>query len=147
MSDDSEESALPFPIRSFGSFIFVCVLSLFWWSAIPFHWFEPFSMGDKSTMQGVIAAWPMYLWGGGLNLFAFFATNNYREDPIDMFVAGTAKSILAGVLEEISFRWWLCLWSNCRGNCRGKGGKLYLLRLLLSRTNSLVLLELRRTPC
>ncbi|MBI2030726.1 hypothetical protein HYT05_03820 [Candidatus Kaiserbacteria bacterium] len=59
-----------------------------------------------SLWEAVIGAWPIYLWGAGLTaLVAFTRWNGYTAQPIHIFTKGFLVSLLAGVLEEIWYRW------------------------------------------
>lgn len=67
-------------------------------------------MGSGTTWEGVKSAWPIYLWGGGLTALVCILTSNERKlnkDAEEIIIVGTITSVLAGVLEEISFRWWI----------------------------------------
>lgn len=59
-----------------------------------------------SLFQAIIGAWPIYLWGTGLTaLIAFTQWNGYTSKPIHLFTKGFIISLLAGVLEEVWYRW------------------------------------------
>ena len=67
-----------------------------WWVPVgnPFDWIK--------------AAWPIFLWGMGFTFIASASTKNKLEDNLNAeenFKNNIQKSILAGVFEEILFRW------------------------------------------
>lgn len=89
------------------SFIIVGILVFFWPSLI-----EPFSFFEFWTIKGslwaaVKNAWPIYFWGISVTTVMFVIKRDSLpgEDPIDILLNGTVMSILAGILEEIAFRW------------------------------------------
>lgn len=58
--------------------------------------------------QAVYNAWPMYVWGAGLTLFAIiFLGQREYGGKIELLFSGFFKSVFAGVVEEICFRWLL----------------------------------------
>lgn len=104
--DDKSEWFLS---SALSSFILVAIVKFFWSSITPFGLFEVWHMGHGSTWDGVKAAWPIYLWGCGLTTLVCVCTSNSRStnrNAEDIIGVGTLLSVMAGVTEEIAFRWW-----------------------------------------
>ncbi len=92
-------------------FAFTCMggLVIFWPGLIaPFSFFEFWRIkGDFYEI--VWSAWPLYLWGFGTTMILLLSSSiNATPGTFgEKFVDGTVQSALAGVLEEIAFRWLL----------------------------------------
>lgn len=74
---------------------------------IPFRIFE-FWTSKGSVLDWLYAAWPIFAWAIGLNvLYRALTRNTPFENRLaeELFWLGAGQSILAGVLEEILFRW------------------------------------------
>ncbi len=107
--DTEDEKDDNFIKLAFGSFLVVVIVMIFWRNCIPYSLFEVWYMGKGSTIAGIMASWPIFLWGGGLTFLACSLTNNERKInkyAEDIITKGTVVSIIAGVFEEICFRWW-----------------------------------------
>lgn len=108
MSDSNNEaSVMPWLILVFKVFLVFGGLVFFWPSLIePFRYFQFWPL-KGSFWEAVKGAWPWYLWGVGATFFfMLFRRVEYTFDtPMDKFISGTWKSIRAGVLEEMAFRW------------------------------------------
>lgn len=108
LKDDKKESH--FLISAFVAFCFIALLKSFWTDVIPFGLFEVWSMGTGSTWEGVKAFWPAYLWAAALTLIVSFITLNdpkVNRNAESILFGGTVVSVMAGLLEEIAFRWWI----------------------------------------
>jgi hypothetical protein len=112
MSDSNEEKRDDWVSASIGAFIFIGTLVFFWPSLIkPFSFFE-FWVIKGDLWQTVWSAWPLYTWGiVGTLIFSFFRENRREDDvePMVLFVTGILRSAIAGIIEEIAFRWLLFL--------------------------------------
>lgn len=88
------------------AFVIVGILVIFWPSLIePFRFFE-FWTTKGSVADAITGAWPMYLWGVSLTLFAIlFLRERSIGDKTALFAVGFVKSLKAGVFEEMAFRW------------------------------------------
>ena len=67
-----------------------------------------FSLGVKLGGIRWYAAWPLFAWGTGISLICVLYTKNDRRmnrNAEDILVDGTIISVIAGVVEEITFRW------------------------------------------
>lgn len=107
--DDDDKKNEFFVTAALSSFLFVMIVMIFWRNCIPFSPLEVWYMGKGSTLAGVLASWPIFLWGGGLTFLVSVFTTNERKvnrEAEEIIVFGTAISIWAGVAEEICFRWW-----------------------------------------
>lgn len=108
-TEDHEDDWLE---KSVWALICIGILVYFWPSLIePFGFFEFWSTkGD--LWQSVWKAWPLYLWGVSVTAFILLYSGRIMYDsrePSTVFVVGIIRSTLAGVLEEIAFRWLLFL--------------------------------------
>lgn len=108
---ENEQKGLIFWIISgFFSFLFVLVVQWFWPKTIPFGTFEFWK--NNRIMEGIIASWPIFAWGSGVTLIHALITRNrpdvnrYAEDSL---IGGAIVSIIAGVFEEMIFRWTIFL--------------------------------------
>ena len=104
---DEDKSGSNFISKAACAFIFIGVLVFFWPSLIaPFSFFEFWTI-KGSLWEAVKNAWPLYLWGiGATTVVLVIKRDSLRdEDPVEIFLGGTVISLLAGVLEEIAFRW------------------------------------------
>lgn len=78
---------------------------------IPFGAFE-FWRWDTTLGALLAATWPIFAWGGGVTAVFALITKNSRatnRDAESIIVGGTVISVLAGVFEEICFRWLIFL--------------------------------------
>ena len=106
MSDEDKNESNFVSSAVFG-FIVIGALVFFWPSLIaPFRFFE-FWMIKGSLWEATKNAWPLYLWGiGATAVMLVIKRDGLRgEDPVEIFLGGTVISLLAGVLEEVAFRW------------------------------------------
>ncbi len=86
------------------SFVILAVLIWLWPEAIPFPLFELWAM-KGSFSEAVWNAWPLYLWGIGVNLAFVAMGHTPDESPSEILVEGLIVSARAGFFEEIYFRW------------------------------------------
>ncbi|MCB0387044.1 MAG: CPBP family intramembrane metalloprotease [Bdellovibrionales bacterium] len=99
-------------LNSVWAFFFIGTLVFFWPSLIkPFGFFEFWTIkGD--LWSAITKVWPLYLWGTGMTMLAIISSGNLQydqRDPGSLFAIGVIRSVLAGVLEEVCFRWLLFL--------------------------------------
>ncbi len=89
------------------SFLVVGALVLFWPALIePFKFFEFWGVKDN-FWEAVIGAWPWYLWAFGATTVILVKTEVEKnsESFSHKFFIGLFRSVKAGVVEEIVFRW------------------------------------------
>lgn len=92
-----------------GALIVVVICELIWPEVIPFTFFQ--FLAFKGTLSQVLtASWPILLWGACVT--AFFALTSRNDRHVNrhaelILVEGGVISVMAGVLEEIAFRWWI----------------------------------------
>ncbi len=80
--------------------------------ATPFDTFEFWH--DNLIIDGMLASWPIYLWGGVLTAIVAAVTLNKREinrNAEFLIIGGPIISAIAGIFEEMTFRWILFLWA------------------------------------
>lgn len=97
--------------KFFNKIIFgVLLLPLIMWAwpwIVPFNYFEFWKMRG-SVGEWFLAARYMFAWGTGVSILAALASRNKRStnrEAETIIIAGTFISILAGVVEELTFRW------------------------------------------
>ena len=109
--DNRAEKTLGFWVGSaVSSLFFILLVQWIWPSVIPFGTFDFWKEND--ILAGIFASWPMFVWGWGLTTLFAFTTLNKRSlnrKAEDILVGGVVISIIAGVFEEIIFRWTLFL--------------------------------------
>lgn len=90
-----------------GAAIVVAVVKIFWPDFIPFSVFEFWKF--QGSFTGVLkSSWIIFAWGTGITLLSSLLTRNGRQvnkNAEAILVGGTAISVLAGLLEELMFRW------------------------------------------
>lgn len=103
---DQDKGESNFISNATWAFILIGLLVFFWPSLIaPFSFFEFWTI-KGSLWDAVKNAWPIYLWGTSVTAFGLLLTGSKgRANAVKVFIDGTTRSIAAGVLEEISFRW------------------------------------------
>ena len=78
-------------------------------NVIPFDTFELWQIRQGSWYDDwLMASWPIFAWAVGVTvLFSLFTRNTRKQNLMaeQLFAVGTLQSVIAGVLEEISFRW------------------------------------------
>ena len=106
-SEGEEATGTAWSILAFKVFIVIGALVFFWPDLIkPFRYFEFWTV-KGAFWEAVKESWPLYVWGVSATFFfMFFRRIRYTCDsPMDKFISGAWKSIRAGVLEEMAFRW------------------------------------------
>ncbi len=92
-----------------GLLLFVMLIKWIWPSATPFGTFDFWK--ENQIGAGIKASWAIFLWGGVItSLFAFTLNKkslNHKAE--DILTGGIVISVIAGVLEEIVFRWTIFL--------------------------------------
>ena len=90
-----------------SSILILPIVMWLWPWAVPFRFFELWeSRGTIS--EWLYTAWPIFVWGSGFTLFFALRTRNDRKTnrhAEDILKGGTLISIVAGVMEEMTFRW------------------------------------------
>ncbi len=104
MSDKDEKSGDNWISGALFGFVVIGILVFFWPSLIPFRFFE-FWTTKGSLWDAVTSMWPLYVWGIVLNLIHFAYNGRPQGAPAEILIGGTIVSLLAGVTEEIAFRW------------------------------------------
>ena len=93
---------------SFFTFFFILFIQTYWPGVIPF---DTFAFWEKTDIAGGMkASIPIFLWGGTLTLLHSVITYNKPEinrDAEDLLFGGFIVSAIAGIFEEIAFRWLL----------------------------------------
>ncbi|MHA2279615.1 MAG: hypothetical protein ACXAC5_01805 [Promethearchaeota archaeon] len=80
-------------------------------SSTPFDTFEFWK--ENQVLTGIKASWPIFLWGAAVTSIVAFSTRNKRslnKKAEDILVGGVFVSAIAGVFEEMVFRWIIFLW-------------------------------------
>jgi hypothetical protein len=105
--NEENKAEMPYLIGAVISLIFVIIVKWIWPKSIPFdilYFWQP-----KGTFwKAVLGAWPWYLWGAATTIFICVRTRNdpeVNQNAESVIVGGTVISIIAGVFEEIAFRW------------------------------------------
>ncbi len=98
-----------------GCFVTSAITTLFVIGAVNFLWPDtiPFKFMEFWFIKGSLweplkHSWIFFLWGAGLTTVHAVLTRNKPEDNRNaegIALHGTARSIFAGVMEEICFRW------------------------------------------
>lgn len=113
---DEGEEARRKEIRRYVALTAVCVMlavvaSRFFPGAIPFGIFD--FLGIKGGLGDWLkSAWPIFAWAIGATAAYSILTKNDRQanqEAEQIFGKGIVRSIIAGVVEEILFRWWIFL--------------------------------------
>ncbi|MBI2633155.1 MAG: hypothetical protein HYW78_02070 [Parcubacteria group bacterium] len=87
--------------------ICIIIISYLFPKFLPFTVFELWN-AQGTVIEWLIVAWPIFAWGVGVTACVSFLTkNNYIENiqAEKIFGKNIIISFLAGVFEEISFRW------------------------------------------
>ena len=88
-------------------FIIIVVINYFFPGFLPLTVFELWN-AHGTVLEWLIAAWPIFAWGAGVTACASFLTkNDYLKNmqAEKIFSKNVIISFLAGIFEEISFRW------------------------------------------
>jgi len=90
-----------------STMVFVVLIKLLWPNSIPFKLFE-FWRFNGSWVDVFRTSWPLLFWGIGFTAIASAVTRNDPKEnrhPGLFFTFEGISSVIAGVFEEISFRW------------------------------------------
>lgn len=88
-------------------FAFVAAVGFFFPSAYPFELFE-FWLLRGGIGEVLSSSWPVFAWGAGVTIFVLLFTKNpywHNKEAESWFAVGALSSALAGIFEEILFRW------------------------------------------
>lgn len=101
---EKEETFLEFLIQTlFVLLPLICLIKWIWPSSIPLDIFQ-FWFFDKFTIQ---AGWPIFLWGAFAQ--TLLCSKKYEHHEIvnaeENWVKNMFVSLMAGVFEELTFRW------------------------------------------
>ena len=92
----------------FVSLPIILFIQWVWPTLIPFDTFQFWNWDGDTIWNGLMAGWPIYVWGLSvqflLSTFAKFKQKHIDEAE-DFLIGGAFISVIAGVTEEISFRW------------------------------------------
>lgn len=123
-NDTLREMLTPESLAASTVYVLVVIGLCYIWLTLLVHFFphalDPYSIGDAWKSKGSLESWvalgiPIYLWGGGITFLHAFLTRNSAEENRSAdgyWLAGLYASLLAGVTEEIRFRWlyfYLCI--------------------------------------
>jgi len=109
-----EEEGKNYISSSISGLVWIGFISLFWADVFPWNFLDIWSR-DTEVSAWFVHAWPMFLWGVGLNfLFDIFRDPQSRwvrrrhvkiYTFRDIISYGFWRSMWAGVSEELAFRW------------------------------------------
>jgi len=92
----------------FITFPFICLMKWLWPSLIPFDIFQFWVWDGDTIWDGVKAGLPIFIWGFSIQFF-FTCFHKFKKEEIDnaenFLVGGAIISTIAGVFEELIFRW------------------------------------------
>jgi hypothetical protein len=91
----------------FGALLILGLVEFFCPRYIPFSVMS-FWHPKGNVVDWLISAWPLFAWGAGLTAIVALCTKNehhVNRNAEDILTGGFAISLLAGVTEEIGFRW------------------------------------------
>lgn len=82
------------------------LLNLFWGDQVLISFGEIWHR-NSDTLGGLLAVWPIFLWGGGVTLVTGLILINTPRNyfPAEVLTFGMWVSLNAGIFEEIIFRW------------------------------------------
>lgn len=108
LSDNDNRNYLA---SAFFAAIIITICSTFFTGFIPYEAFALWKT-KGAPVDWISAGLPIFIWGGGLSAIHAAVTRNdiqVNNDAEKHFVMGALLSILAGVVEEICFRWLIFL--------------------------------------
>jgi len=97
--------------QAFFAFFVVLLVEWIWPNATPFT-FLGLWKPTGTVWQWLYAAYPIFIWGGGMTALQVFRTYNKPEEnrhAEHILGGGFLISLWAGVMEEICFRWLIFL--------------------------------------
>jgi len=103
----NKEEGSSFLVSAAFSALFVLLVSAIWPGTIPYSFFEFWSSKGTISEWFYASRW-VFAWGVGFTIFASFTSYNKPEENRNAeagLALGVIISVLAGVLEEICFRW------------------------------------------
>ncbi|MBC7996577.1 MAG: hypothetical protein IAF58_01445 [Leptolyngbya sp.] len=106
-ADDQDSEDYNFWGILFASIFVVVVCSLFFRQALPFGTWPIWYVKGNLT-EWLVAAWPIFAWGAGFTTFVSVITLNDRSENSkaeSLLFKGFLVSLMAGVVEELAFRW------------------------------------------
>lgn len=111
-SDDDDNNGNYLVNMVVAALLVIPITRYFWPLLIPLTWDDVWMSSDKTAIEYIVMAWPLYLAGIVLNLVLTWNSiaaipRHLRPDSGDFFLAGLLRSMFAGVTEEIGFRWLL----------------------------------------
>ena len=107
-SSESKKGSGCYITTAIGVFIFVVFCMWVRPGIVPFSLFEFWKLEDVSIWTIIAGSWPLFAWGIGINLIRAVATKNnpmVNRNAEYIIVVGLVLSVIAGVFEEIAFRW------------------------------------------
>ena len=113
LEDSDDDSGCFLRSAVTGAVIFGIVTFFLPWT-VPFRFLEFWTIKEGDIRLWVYSVGFIFIWAAGVNIIyhlIYFRTPQYNDDIGSKFIAGSITSILAGVLEEISFRWLIFLGS------------------------------------
>lgn len=108
-SDDDEDYIARMIV---AALIIIPITRHYWPMLIPLTWGDVWMSSGKEPFEYIAMAWPLYLAGIVLNLVLSWNSikaipRTLRPDAGEFFLFGLFRSVFAGVMEEIGFRWLL----------------------------------------
>ena len=95
-------------VAAFTAFWVILFFNWLFPDVIPFDTFELWRIRQGIWSDWLMASWPIFAWAVGVTVLVSLFTRNTRKQNLmaeQLFAVGTLQSVVAGVLEEISFRW------------------------------------------
>ena len=109
--ENKQEKTLEFWVGgAITSLLFILLIQWLWPNTIPFGTFDFWK--KNNILAGIFASWPIFAWGWGITTLVAFTTLNKKSlnhKAEELLVGGVIASVIAGVFEEIIFRWTLFL--------------------------------------
>lgn len=91
-----------------GALFFVLLVKLLFPSAVPFSLFQFWGL-NASIGQILVLSWPLFAWGIGITTLLHITQKPkeelFPEKPELILVIGFIESLVAGIFEELTFRW------------------------------------------
>ncbi len=104
--DDAEKFSEKFNSKILASIILLPIIMWLWPRVVPFGLFEFWRIRGGAG-EWLYSAWPIFAWAAGVTIFIQIMNRNelLHHSATDIAIGGTVTSIIAGVGEEICFRW------------------------------------------
>ena len=103
-----EEGRSNYFVAAFTAFLVILFFNWLFPDVIPFDTFELWRIRQGIWSDWLVASWPIFAWAVGVTVLVSLFTRNTRKQNLmaeQLFAVGTLQSVVAGVWEEISFRW------------------------------------------